>query len=626
MKPRVVLIWLSILLLGGLYLTRAFWFDPGAVRLPEPNDDWDNVLLLLEVQREAVLSGQLPLWNPYPEGGAPLLANPESSVASPLLWILIGLPVQLQLKVWIVVHALVGLWAFFRLAGLRGWTPQAASYGALTYVGASLFAERMHVGHLMWTGMAWLPFMMAAGIEPTPKRLKEAAAALTLIFLGGGHYVALFGATALVVMRMAEQLEHDLRTRISLGLLILGMLAAHTLHPGIAGLVLLICLGVLLIPRPSALVRELRAVGTVALWCVGLSAVKLLPALELLLYSSRFRGAEQEPVAALTLSDALLKHIGWFDRDPVAPHEDQFTFYHPLPWALALLGMGCRAQQRKGPLILLVLSLLWSLGDHGPLPVAHFMQALPGLNWLRYPPRASLLTLLVLSLFCADAVTWLELRLSAVGSGKVRRVLSGGLSLLLLLSAGWMLKSSQDSFGGLLEEGAWPTRAVGVEFRREVCTGSMYLAFQEGRGCVNGFTPVPLVNARSVRGVGQPDYRGELWVEDVSAEARLLSRSTGHVEARLDTPVNRGALLLNQSSFPGWYEVEGATVESRRGLTAVRLDGREHPYRLEYRSTYAALGLLVSMFTLVWGLRAPFMLWLRSIRAHFSIDKLRARQ
>lgn len=607
-----------IVLLAGLYLTSPFWTDLSSVRLPEPNDDWDNILTLLEAQREAVLGGELPLWNRYPEGGAPLLANPESSIGSPLMWLLVWLPVQLQLRLWVVLHLLAGLWSFHRLGTVLRWSPQASAYGALVWLGASMFAERMHVGHLMWAGAAWLPLIIAAGLDPAPRRLKEASAALALIFLGGGHYLVFFGGICLVILRCGEQLETDIRSVASLGLLCICMyLAKGQLSGGI-----LLCLPAMLLlflPRRAAFFRDARNLLSALALTLGLTAFKLLPVLELLYYSSRFNGAEQEPVPALTLSEALLKQLGWLGRDPVAPHEDQFTFYHPIPWALALLGLWAQGRHRRGVALLLVFSLLWSLGDQSPVPVSSFLQALPGLSWLRYPPRASILTLLMLALLCADATTWL-------GSAAIRRtgqrLGSGGLaalSLCLVFSSIWMLKASRDSLGGLMQDGPWPVRMEQPPFARRVCSLPMYLVTLQGQGCINGFTPVPLVNARSVRGVDQPDYRGEVWLEDSSGVARLTAHSGQGLEIQLDEAQGRGVLLVNQSHFPGWHEQGGARTESRRGLTAIHLDGREGPYVLRYHSRFAGIGGIITLCTLAVLLRK----WLavRNTR-HFSLDTL----
>ena len=46
--------------------------------------DWDHHFVLMEVPRASLLEYfQIPLWNPYSEGGMPMLAHPQSRFLSP---------------------------------------------------------------------------------------------------------------------------------------------------------------------------------------------------------------------------------------------------------------------------------------------------------------------------------------------------------------------------------------------------------------------------------------------------------------------------------------------------------------------------------------------------------------
>src|SRR5687768_16003507 len=100
----VVLTWFAVFSLACL-ATSPIWSNLERSRIPEKNDDWDNQLLLAEAQREAVLHYRVaPLWNMYPEGGTPLLANPESTIAYPLVWPTLPLSAQLALRLQLVIH------------------------------------------------------------------------------------------------------------------------------------------------------------------------------------------------------------------------------------------------------------------------------------------------------------------------------------------------------------------------------------------------------------------------------------------------------------------------------------------------------------------------------------------
>src|SRR5688572_5771670 len=60
-----------------------------------------------DYRAQALLSGQLPLWNPYLFMGAPFLANSQAGVLYPLNWPLVFFPASIAVKISILTHLLI---------------------------------------------------------------------------------------------------------------------------------------------------------------------------------------------------------------------------------------------------------------------------------------------------------------------------------------------------------------------------------------------------------------------------------------------------------------------------------------------------------------------------------------
>lgn len=618
----------GLLGLLGLWAVSPFWLDFSRVRVPEPNDDWDNQLLLAEAQREAVWTlHSLPLWNRYPEGGSPLLANPESTIAYPLTWLTLPLDPQVGLRLQVVLHLLIGLATTVVFLRSLRVSPVGAAYGAMVYMGASLFAERMQVGHLMWMGMAWIPLVLRAGIDSGARARRVAAFALAALWLMGAHYLLIFSVVGLVILRWGALLGQSRRGFVSIGVLLGVLLIAPRLIAPWSQLLLLLPFGPILLELPRSVGLELKRLLLLGGLAAGLSAVKLVPALELLRFSSRLQGAELEPALQVDVWTMVAKWGAWVGRDGVAPHEDQPSLWHGLPLMVAVGGLLRVQRAHLGLIALLVLATLWSLGDRAGLDVAALLQGVPVVSFVRYPTRAAVLTLLCLAALAGGMVSWSEARVRSFSPRKAK-VFYGLMYLSLFLSAGWMALQSRDQYGGLfVEPVAQPDQKVqsaGV-FERHRCTGSMYRAFQAGQGCVDGFSAIPLVNARNVRGVGDEAYRGEAWVEGGQAMARLTSHVPNQVEVRVEPPLSSGTLVLNQSYLPGWTldnptSASFASAQSVRGLLGAPLDGRTEVYRFQFSSLSAGVGGLISLVVL--GFQGFLRLKKRK-PDHFSIDDAR---
>ncbi|HEX8201794.1 MAG TPA: hypothetical protein VF590_15065, partial [Isosphaeraceae bacterium] len=148
--------------------------------------------LYLRVQQEWQ-AGRWPLWDPWQNGGQPLLGNPMAAVLYPGKLIYALLPYAWAARLYVVAHtalAFVGMWALARSWGV---SRAGAGLGGLSYAfGAPVLFQYGNVIYLV--GAAWVPWGLRAIDRLVRQRRRRAvpelAAVLALQVLGGDPQAA----------------------------------------------------------------------------------------------------------------------------------------------------------------------------------------------------------------------------------------------------------------------------------------------------------------------------------------------------------------------------------------------------------------------------------------------------
>src|SRR5215470_3017739 len=229
-----------------------------------PGDDLTQNFPLRVLAGHEIRSGQLPLYNPYIWGGAPLLAGWNAGAAYPLTLLFAVLP---PIVAWtlnmIVTWAVAGLGMFFFLRALRlGSFP--GFLGALSFAFAGAMPAQMaHFGLI--AGMSWVPVQLLSVLQlthtrSTASRLRWIAvlAAVTGLTILAGEPRAVADAGVIVVIYAAWRLAR------------LGRRCGPAAICVVAGLVLGLCLGaVQWMPGLAAIGASQRGVSSVALFDSG---------------------------------------------------------------------------------------------------------------------------------------------------------------------------------------------------------------------------------------------------------------------------------------------------------------------------------------------------------------------
>jgi hypothetical protein len=348
--------------------------------------------------RLAALTHGLPVWNPYLNGGQPILSNPSYAAFYPPSWLVLALPPARTLSLLVVLHAGIAFAGAFHLARRLGCSRGAAALAALGYTGSGASLSLISA-FTLFCSMAWFPWLLAwgdAALGATAWRPRLTAAlwaggALALQLLNGEPATVLvsgLGLLCLAVPRLvsaARSLKEMRRTALG------GLLAAAALPVAVAAALAL----VQLLPTLGRLADSPRSGGLPPAQATTWSAP---PERLVELVFPRFYG---DPAR-----DQENLYFGWHLHDRNYPYV--LSIYPGL--LLAVLGLSALLHwpvpRRAGLALATLLGAGLALGRHNPLYEA-LRRAIPALALLRFPEKFVILA--VAALVFAGALGWQRL-------------------------------------------------------------------------------------------------------------------------------------------------------------------------------------------------------------------------
>lgn len=335
---------------------------------------------------DAIKNGSLPLWNPQLYAGAPFLADNQSGVLYPINLLAFVILPQITYQ---VMEGLV----IFHI-----WLAGACMYAALR----------------LWPTLTPNPSPMGRGeiaLTPTLSQLGRGGAmlgAMAFMFndvlithIGNLNLIAVAAWLPLILALFARGLAHrSVRTTIMSGVVFaIALLAGHAQMTAITAIGLVVVAGWQLIRAVSWRERG-RVIGLAAVALIvamGLSAIQLLPSLEMTRYSLRAGLSYEEatayslpPIALASTFSPLL--FGRGASDFVGTWQRvETSFVGVIPLLLASLAF---TRKRSNPAWFFAamgtIGLLIALGKY--TPIYSVVHALPVLGGLRVPARFILLT------------------------------------------------------------------------------------------------------------------------------------------------------------------------------------------------------------------------------------------
>ncbi len=553
---------------------------------------WDQAeALRYLVMKSLRVYHAFPSYDPYACGGHPAWGSPEGdpNLVSPLLPAYLTLSLSAALHVEIVFYALAAAVGTWMLASRFTQSPALRALAVVVFAFDGRWAMQLAGGHL-WHGVyalvPWILFFLdrAIGAEPTqgPARRGDvvwAGACLALMVYAGGAYP--WPQTVILVGVYALWLA----------------IAMRSLWP-------------------------LAALGLTAAVAFGLSAPKLLPALDVMARYPRVTIAAVA-LSPETLSSALLDPMQTFRTSVpgVAPEAwlEVGIYVGTLAAVWLVLGAILAGGRREQPLrALVVVFVALSLGPFHAYAPWTLARQLPVLSSQAMPSRWMYLAVLLMACAAAGAS---ERVLVHVG----RRRTAVELALVALVA--WIaFDIGTVARKPLVEELIAPpvaARSATAPFVTETRLpaslrppdvqgpatlpaeaanlGTIECNTFPGLSNYTGIAAtLPAYDGRpsgiGARGRDDPDYKGETFLVEGRGVARITSWAPGAVEVTVDGAQPGDHLVLNHNWDPGW-SVQGADAWSYHNAIAATLKDGRATVTFRYHSRFAWLGLLLLLAT-----------------------------
>ncbi|MEE9613477.1 MAG: YfhO family protein [Thermodesulfobacteriota bacterium] len=327
---------------------------------------------------EAVFSGEFPLWNPYSFSGHPLLATLQPGVLYPPNLLFLLLPFDIAFN-WIIVlhYFLAALFTFLLLRELKA-SPAGSLIGAVTFMlGGYLLSVHSLLNTLL--SVVWTPLLILTFLRALRR--------------GSGWYAVLSGVI-LAVMFTGGGIEVVYATT---GLLLFLVFMPHAMDGGVSqekgeG-------GGTRLPKRLGLLAAAIAIFLL------LSAVQLLPFLELTRYSTRAGGLSYSDATIWSMKFQDL--LQFFITDPhgyVMSDEKYWSnqswlktiYTGAIPFIMSLFFLRERKRGALPFVLIALLSLVLAMGENTPL-YRHLFDWFPFFDKIRYPVKFLFLAILLLS-------------------------------------------------------------------------------------------------------------------------------------------------------------------------------------------------------------------------------------
>jgi|GEM_PF-2997974 len=203
------LIWVGVVGLFGALFGQLFWES----LVLAFRDTAHYYYPLLQYVRNQWLEGEIPLWNPYDNLGAPLAADPTSLAFYPgILLLFVGQSFGQALNLFIVAHFTLAFYGSWKLARRWGAPPAGAALAGISYVfGGIVLFQYSNLVYLV--GASWLPLAIVtfdqAVRSPRPAHSVLAGLTLGCVILGGdlqtAYHIVLLWLSYILLLRVGNE-------------------------------------------------------------------------------------------------------------------------------------------------------------------------------------------------------------------------------------------------------------------------------------------------------------------------------------------------------------------------------------------------------------------------------------
>lgn len=174
---------------------------------------------------DAWARGEVPVWWSTISGGRPLLPNPNAGVFYPVRLLLSRVPFPLAMRIFPILHWILGGWGMLRLLRVSGGSRAAAWVGAVSYTFSGVLVSEVFYG-VIHPGASLLPWSVWAWARPAPRpigRILPIALAWGLMLLAGDAFAMALALLSAALWILLEVPRQDRGPRLVHGLTGLGI-------------------------------------------------------------------------------------------------------------------------------------------------------------------------------------------------------------------------------------------------------------------------------------------------------------------------------------------------------------------------------------------------------------------
>ncbi len=572
--------------------------------------DWDQFSFRYESPRVALLRDQqVPLWNPYANGGTVLLAHPDCPFPSPwyLLVLAFGAPLGLRLQV--LLFMLLGTTGMAALLGRWKVGDAGRFVAGVVLMMSSHFALHIAEGHLEWCVLGLMPWLVICllRIPQDPKWIVLAALLLASVLTFGSVYIMAVYTPFLTVWAVLESLRNRNGRFVAAWVVVLTLtacLSAVKLFPQLE----------FVQANPREVQREGLSVSQFGRLLLDYRTATLYKSVRdsrIPRSMSHLRGIPQDVAAPILKEYSQWRDERTFQGFLWSWHEyGCYITYAGLVLAACGLIIGWR---QHWPLYVSGIGAACVvMGSGAPIDFWRLFQQLPLYESLQVPSRFLCAVVFVLAVASGVGMHWLLGRLSKINKGALPAIVGFAVPAVIyveLAMMGWSL------FGDIFVCPPLETRRYETFATRYQDVGSVYYPVMssyltprlEGNsGVLSGYENIS-VQQGDVRVVGEPGYRGEAYFDPPTSGTAAIENwamSRVVVDVQVGAPTT---LLLNQNFFVGWnVRIDGvdgtrkqSATKSASGLVSVEIRPGDRAVEFYFLPSSFLWGIAVSVVSLV---------------------------
>ena len=406
--------------------------------------DWDQLSFRYETPRVALLRDhQLPLWNPYVNGGNVLLAHPASPFPSPWYLPVLALGAKVGLRVQVALFLVIGAVGAAVLLRRWGAPPSGSFVAGVMFMMSAHFSLHIAEGHLEWCVLGLMPWVILGLLRAEKDRRFIVLTGLLLasgLTMGSVYIIAIYVPFLALWAALESLRKRSWRLALAYAgaLVVMGVTSAVKLLPQLEF--------ASANPRP-------RKVAEVGLSARGLVPVFLQPRQERLYWAMRdvestrqaaervvVNGHRRDlPVDVAEPVHQQLRALGVVDEW----HE--YGAYATIPGLLlAVVGLAV-SWRRMWPLYAAgAVAGVVMMSHSSPIDLWSLLQNLPLYRSLTVPSRFVAAVVLVLAVAAALGLGWIVQRTPSVGRWRRLLIVYGVPAVISaeLLTLAWRLWSN----------------------------------------------------------------------------------------------------------------------------------------------------------------------------------------